>query len=195
MLIVQNLTKHYPGFTLDKINFRLDKGRIMGLIGQNGAGKTTTLKGILNLVTPDDGSVQMFGVDFFRHEQRCKQDIGVVFGGIDFYKHKRLYQITDVTKRFYPSWDDGAYARYLDMFSLNPEKRVNELSEGMKVKYMVALALSHNAQLLIFRRTHKWARSRSKRRSLRLIPAVGPEWGKEHSLFHPYHFRFGEVCR
>jgi ABC-2 type transport system ATP-binding protein len=150
MLIVQNLTKHYPGFTLDKINFRLDKGRIMGLIGQNGAGKTTTLKGILNLVTPDDGSVQMFGVDFFRHEQRCKQDTGVVFGGIDFYKHKRLYQITDVTKRFYPSWDDGAYARYLDMFSLNPEKRVNELSEGMKVKYMVALALSHNAQLLIF---------------------------------------------
>ena len=60
MLIVQNLTKHYPGFTLDKINFRLGKGRIMGLIGQNGAGKTTTLKGILNLVTPDDGSVQVW---------------------------------------------------------------------------------------------------------------------------------------
>jgi len=150
MLVVRNLVKRYPKFTLEDVSFSLQPGRIMGLIGRNGAGKTTTLKCILNLVRPDGGSVEMFGLDFRSHEESCKQRIGVVFGGVDFYKHKRLTQITEVTKRFYRDWDDQAYARYLEMFALDPEKKVNELSSGMKVKYMVALALSHGAQLLIF---------------------------------------------
>jgi ABC-2 type transport system ATP-binding protein len=92
----------------------------------------------------------MFGKDFLANEEHCKQQIGVVFGGIDFYKHKKLFQITDVAKRFYQEWDEEAYQRYMKEFSLAPEKRVNELSSGMKVKYMVAIALSHNARLLIF---------------------------------------------
>jgi ABC-2 type transport system ATP-binding protein len=150
MLVVRDLTKHYPKFTLEDVSFSLEPGRIMGLIGRNGAGKTTTLKCILNLVRPDGGSVEMFGRDFPSHEVTCKQRVGVVFGGVDFYQHKRLAQITAVTKRFYPEWDDQAYARYMEMFALDPGKKVNELSSGMKVKYMVALALSHGAQLLIF---------------------------------------------
>lgn len=149
-LFVQGLSKRYPSFVLEDISFKLAQGRIMGLIGKNGAGKTTTLKSILNLVTPDGGAVRMFGQDFRKHEESCKQSIGVVFGGIDFYKHKRLSQITAVTKRFYKDWDERAHERYLETFELDPKKRVNELSSGMKVKYMVALALSHNARLLIF---------------------------------------------
>jgi len=73
-----------------------------------------------------------------------------VLGGVDFYQHKRLFQITDVTKRFYANWDDAAYQRYLELFELDPTKKVRELSAGMRVKYMVALVLSHGAQLLIF---------------------------------------------
>jgi ABC-2 type transport system ATP-binding protein len=149
-LDVQGLTKKYPGFLLDNISFELKPGRIMGLIGKNGAGKTTTLKSILNLVNRDGGTVRMFGKDFLANEEHCKQQIGVVLGGIDFYKHKKLFQITDVAKRFYQEWDEEAYQRYMKEFSLAPEKRVNELSSGMKVKYMVAIALSHNARLLIF---------------------------------------------
>lgn len=122
----------------------------MGLIGRNGAGKTTTLKSILNLVKPDNGTVTMFGRDFYANEESCKQQIGVVLGGIDFYSHKKLTHITAVTKRFYQEWDEDAYQKYLKMFSLDPEKRVKELSAGMQVKFMVALALSHNAKLLIF---------------------------------------------
>lgn len=108
MLVVRNLVKRYPKFTLEDVSFSLQPGRIMGLIGRNGAGKTTTLKCILNLVRPDGGSVEMFGLDFRSHEESCKQRIGVVFGGVDFYKHKRLTQITEVTKRFYRDWDDQA---------------------------------------------------------------------------------------
>src|SRR5690554_3578002 len=150
MLVVKNLSKRYPGFLLDNVSFRLKPGRIMGLIGKNGAGKTTTLKSILNLVQPDAGTVTMFGRDFYANEETCKQQIGVVLGGIDFYNHKKLSHITAVTKRFYQEWDEEAYQKYLEMFALNPEKRVKELSAGMKVKFMVALALSHNAKLLIF---------------------------------------------
>ena len=82
------------------------------------------------------------------NEQDCKQQIGVVFGGLTLYA-QRLSEITNVTKRFYKEWDEQAYQRYMKQFSWS-QTSVNELSSGMKVKYMVALALSHNAKLLIF---------------------------------------------
>lgn len=149
ILKVDNLSKKYPGFLLDDISFSISEGKIMGLIGKNGAGKSTTLKGMLNLVNRDGGMVEMFGMDFFKHEEEIKQQLGVVLGGIDFYNHKKLSDITAVTKRFYNNWDDDAYENYMDVFSLNPNKKVKELSSGMKVKYMLTLALSHNARLLI----------------------------------------------
>ena len=90
----------------------------MGLIGKNGAGKTTTLKSILNLVHPTR-AVEVFGREFRAHEEICKQEIGVALGGVDFYRHKRLSDITAVTRRF-SNWDEDAYQGYLDMFSLDP---------------------------------------------------------------------------
>ena len=148
-LSIKQLTKGYPNFLLDNVSFSLEQGRIMGLIGKNGAGKTTTLKSILNMVRPDAGTIEMFGHDSRKDEQWCKQKLGVVFGGIDFYGHKRLSSITAVTRRFYPNWDEKAYQKYLTTFELVPSKKVRELSSGMKVKYMLALALSHKAKLLI----------------------------------------------
>lgn len=150
VLAVKDLTKRYPNFTLQNITFSLKPGRIMGLIGKNGAGKSTTLKSILNLVHPDAGTIQMFGKDFKQNEESCKQDIGVVLGGIDFYHHKKLADIAAVTKRFYQNWDDAAYQKYLKLFELDPQKKIKALSAGMKVKFMIALALSHHAKLFIF---------------------------------------------
>lgn len=149
VLTVKGLTKRYPNFMLENVSFSLPKGRIMGLIGKNGAGKSTTLKSILHLVRPDKGSIQMFGQEFKENEENCKQNLGVVLGGIDFYNHKKIAQITEVTKRFYKNWDEASYQKYIEVFSLNPQKKVKELSTGMKVKYMIALALSHHAKLLI----------------------------------------------
>lgn len=149
MLRVDQLTKRYPAFTLDKVSFSLESGRIMGLIGKNGAGKSTTLKAILRLVAPDEGEIRMFGENYAEQEAQCKQSLGVVLGGVDYFPHKKLYQITNVTKRFYAHWDESAYQKYMEMFALDPNKRVKELSTGMKVKYAIALALSHNAKLII----------------------------------------------
>jgi ABC-2 type transport system ATP-binding protein len=121
----------------------------MGFVGKNGAGKTTTLKSMLNLVHPDGGSVTMFGQDFIPNELAVKQKISFMFGGIHCYPKKKIKDIADVVKRFYDEWDDTAYENFLTRFELDPEKKVDELSEGMKVKFNLALALSHNAQLLI----------------------------------------------
>lgn len=149
LIEVEKLCKSYSGFSLDNVTFNLAPGRIMGFIGKNGAGKSTTLKTILNMVHPDSGTVKMFGKDYYINEKECKEQIGVVFGGIDFYPLKKLSSITAVTKRFYANWDDEDYCKYIKMFSLNESKKFKELSSGMKVKYLLALALSHRAQLLI----------------------------------------------
>ena len=74
---------------------------------------------------------------------------GVVLGGIDFYPKKRVGVITDVTRRFYSNWDEKKYRHYLELFAIDESKRVDQLSSGMKVKYMIALALSHGAELLL----------------------------------------------
>ena len=150
LLEVEGLTKKYPKFTLKNVSFSLEQGRIMGLIGKNGAGKSTTLKSMLNMVYPDKGTIKMLGHDFRQDEESCKQNIGVVLGSIQFYQDKKLQTITGVTKRFYQNWDDAAYRKYMSMFELDEQKQVKQLSEGMKVKYLIALALSHDAKLLIF---------------------------------------------
>lgn len=149
LIEVEKLCKSYPGFSLDNVTFNLAPGRIMGFIGKNGAGKSTTLKTILNMVHPDSGTVKMFGKDYYINEKECKEQIGVVFGGIDFYPLKKLSSITAVTKRFYTNWDDEDYHKYIKLFSLDESKKFKELSSGMRVKYLLALALSHHAQLLI----------------------------------------------
>ena len=149
LLKIEGLCKRYPGFALEDVSFSLAAGRIMGLIGKNGAGKSTTLKAALNMVSPQSGTVTIFGQDFYRHEKECRQRVGVVFGGIDFYPLKRLSAITAVTRRFYADWDDAQYRTYLRRFALDESRKFKELSNGMKVKYLLALALSHHAGLLI----------------------------------------------
>ena len=149
ILKLDGLCKQYPAFRLENVSFSMEAGTIMGLIGRNGAGKTTTLKSILHLVHPDAGTVTICGLDMDKDEREIRSRIGFVSGGASYYQRKRLRELTDVTKRFYPGWDDGRYARLVRQFSLDESKRVCELSEGMKVKYQLAAAMSHRAELLI----------------------------------------------
>ena len=148
-LEVRNLRKVYPAFTLQDVSFTVPTGSVTGLVGRNGAGKSTTLKSLLGLVHPDGGEVRFCGMDTAENEKAFKEEIGVVLGGIDFYPKKKLKTITAVTKKFYVNWDEAAYRRYMALFALDEQKRVDQLSNGMRVKYLIALALSHGARLLI----------------------------------------------
>lgn len=149
VLSVKGLSKHYDGFELNDVSFSLQPGAITGFIGRNGAGKSTTLKSLLNFVHPDSGDIRFFGEPFSQRELEIKGRIGFVAGGIDYYTKTKIRTITQVTRQFYPQWDDQAYRRYLRLFGLEERKTPAQLSEGMKVKYALTLALSHRATLLL----------------------------------------------
>lgn len=149
ILSVQNLCKSYNKFSLKNVSFSLESGYIMGFIGANGAGKTTTLKTMLGLLHKDGGSVRMLGREFNQNELELKQQIGFMFGGVDYYAKIRIKRITGVVRRFYDNWDDSVYETYMRRFALDEDKRPSELSHGMRVKYSLALALSHHARLLL----------------------------------------------
>lgn len=148
-LEVKGLNKKYRDFHLKDVSFQLEKGYIMGFIGANGAGKTTTIKSILNMIQLESGEVHIQGKNMAEHELELKQDIGFAFGGIDFYTRSKIKKLTDVIKKFYKNWDDETYYNYLRRFKLDENKKIVDLSKGMKVKYSLALALSHGANLLI----------------------------------------------
>lgn len=149
ILTVENLIKTYPAFRLGPVSFEVKAGSIMGFIGRNGAGKTTTLKSILNIVHPDSGSIRYFGHELPGNERVVKQRIGFAGGAVDYYPRKKISDIIAVTRNFYDNWDDVAYRKYMDIFSIDPQKTPRELSEGMKVKLNLVIALSHKAELLI----------------------------------------------
>ncbi len=149
ILDVKNLCKNYPTFSLKNVSFSLEKGHIVGFVGRNGAGKTTTIKSILNLVHPSGGEISFFSLPLAENEDEIKQRIGYSTGAVSYYPHKKIRDIVSVTKTFYKSWDDGAYRKYLDFFSLDEDKSPSELSEGMKVKFNLLLSLSHRAEILI----------------------------------------------
>lgn len=149
ILKINKVRKTYPSFTLKDVSFEVKPGQIMGFIGRNGAGKTTTLKCIMNLVHYESGDISAFEKDMVTHELENKQRIGFSLSELNYYPNKTIRQLMNVTKRFYKNFDEKKFLDVCKLFDLNLDKKLEELSSGMKVKYSVAIALSHNASLLI----------------------------------------------
>ncbi|MDE5893856.1 MAG: ABC transporter ATP-binding protein [Acetatifactor sp.] len=148
ILQVEDLTKQYTGFKLDHVSFSLPKGTIMGLIGENGAGKSTTIKAILDLINRDDGTVTFWGQELSSSKQ-LKEDIGVVFDGINFYETLTPSKVGKISQAAYKQWDECLYQDFLKRFQLPTDKEIKTLSKGMKMKLCIAAALSHKPKLLI----------------------------------------------
>ena len=149
-LSVTGVTKRYDsGFTLDDVTFDLPPGYIMGLIGPNGAGKSTLIKLILNMIRRDAGAIQVLGLDAITREERVKAEVGVVFDGSYFMETWSVSQVERVMAPMYPAWNKTVFDGYLRRFDLDRGKKVKELSRGMRTKLMLAVALSHDAKLLI----------------------------------------------
>lgn len=147
-LEINGLKKVYPEFTLDKVSFFVQQGHICGLIGRNGSGKSTTIKGILRFINAE-GKVSVFEKDFFEEEMVVKQMIGYVGNGFQHYSMNTLATIRRIYSHFYPNWNQNKYEKLLIQFNLIESKKIKELSAGMKIKFALALALSHEAKLLI----------------------------------------------
>lgn len=146
---IRNLRKTYTSFTLSELSFQLNAGRIVGFIGRNGAGKTTTIKSMLGLVHPDGGEIDYFGLPFSQHEKQIKQRIGYSTGAVNYYPKRKIKDIVAVTRMFFDTWNEETYREYLSLFALDESKMPSELSEGMRVKFNLLLALSHKSEILI----------------------------------------------
>ena len=142
-----NLTKHYDGFTLDRVSIDIPAGYVVGLIGSNGAGKTTAIKALLGLIKLDGGEVRAFGEA--PTGSGWKSRIGVVFDTCAFVPTMTAADIAGIGKAAYADWDDNEFARLLDMFALPARKQVKDLSRGMTMKLSLAFALAHHPDLLI----------------------------------------------
>ncbi|MDR2025479.1 MAG: ABC transporter ATP-binding protein [Hungatella sp.] len=149
ILQVENLTKQYPDFKLDHVSFSIPKGAIMGLIGENGAGKSTTISAILDLIKRDEGMVKFWGKELSSDPRNIKENIGVVFDGINFYETLTPAKIGRISAAAYRQWDETAYDNYLKRLQLPPHKEIKTFSRGMKMKLGIAVALSHKPKLLI----------------------------------------------
>lgn len=143
---IRNLTKRYKGFALEGLDLRLPMGCIMGLVGENGAGKSTTIKLILGLIHADEGEIILRGPD---GGSLKKEEIGVVLDDVGISQCLTPAQVGKIMKHTFKKWDMDAYHGYLKEFSLPENKKFKDFSRGMKMKLGIAVALSHDAKLLI----------------------------------------------
>ena len=149
ILEIKGLNKAYDGFSLKDVSFSLPKGYIMGFVGENGSGKTTTIRSILNMANIDSGKISVFGLDSVTDTVAIKEKLGVVFDSLYLADHLTAKQIEKQLKPFYKDWDSKEFAGRLKSFGLPDNKRVGDFSKGMKMKFMIAIALSHKADFMI----------------------------------------------
>jgi len=145
----EGLRKRYPRFELKDVSLEVPRGSIVGFIGENGAGKTTTIKAIIGAIRTDGGKVEIFGQDLAKHGKALKQDIAVVTEESFFHEEFTAKDVALVMRRLYVRWDDALFGHSLERFNLPPDKRIKELSRGMRMKLAIAAALSHRPKLLI----------------------------------------------
>lgn len=149
ILEINNLRKEFKDFSLQGISFSLEKGYVMGFIGPNGAGKSTTIKLILNLLKKDSGEIKVFGLDNIKNELEIKNRIGFVFDENFYYEELTVSEMKRIIAPLYRRWDQSAFNKYCKDFCLPFNKKIKELSKGMKMKFSLSVALSHHAELLI----------------------------------------------
>lgn len=149
ILEISGLNKKYGDFALKDISFCLPEGCITGFIGVNGAGKTTTIRSILGLTNRDSGNIKFFGMDMDGNENKIKDRIGIVLDEGCFYDELTLTEMKNVLAPAYKNWCERDFTDCMERFSLNPKQKISTLSKGMRMKYALALALSHKAELLI----------------------------------------------
>lgn len=146
---IKDLKKNYSNFKLDIKELKIPEGVIVGLIGENGAGKTTLIKSILNVINKNKGTIKIFDKDHNKEEQIIKEDIGVVLDDCFFPEILTAKDIDLTMKDVFKKWESEVFSDYLKKFGIPSNKKIKELSKGMRKKLEIATALSHKPKLLI----------------------------------------------
>ena len=139
---------------LDHLNLDVPEGAIYALIGANGAGKTTAIKTMVNIHEPDSGRVEISGrggesKDSRRLRGRDFESIGYVSENQKMPEWMTVDYLLQYLKPFYPAWDDSAAAALVRKFGLPGDRKLSQLSRGMKMKAALASSLAYHPRLLI----------------------------------------------
>jgi ABC-2 type transport system ATP-binding protein len=149
LIRVDDLVKKYKQFTLDGVDLALRPGEILGFIGENGSGKSTTLKAICQLINIDGGSIDIFGKKLDDLDRLDKEKLGVVLDENCLPEKFKINQIDKIFKYIFSNRNSSQFATYLHDFEIDTSKKIKELSKGMKAKLNLAIAFSHDAQVLV----------------------------------------------
>ena len=148
MLKIKDLKKSYDLFQLD-VSFEIPRGCITGLIGVNGAGKSTIFKGILDLISIDGGTIEIFGKDYKTLSKKEKEKLGVVLAESGFSGFLTVQDVAKILENMYSQFDKAMFFDYCKRYQLPLKKQIKEFSTGMKAKLKILTAISHKAEFLL----------------------------------------------
>ncbi len=146
---IEKLSKKYKNFTLNNVSFNIPEGSIMGLIGENGAGKSTIINLMTGAAMKDGGNIKIYGKNSDELTKTDKSDMGVVLAGCGFPEELCVNDVNYIMKSVYNKWDSNKFFNYADNFYLDRKSKIKTFSTGMKMKLEIAIALSHEARLLV----------------------------------------------
>lgn len=149
VLEVTNVCKKLKNFELNQVSFSLKRGYIMGFIGPNGAGKSSIIRCIMGLSHMDSGNIKLFDNDSKTNMKALKQLIGFVYDQNVFFEDLTVEKNKKIISMYYDNWDDKAFYNYINKFEVPLTTPVKSLSKGTAMKFSLAVALSHNAELII----------------------------------------------
>lgn len=149
LITVDNIVKKYKNFTLDKVSFELESGHIYGFVGENGSGKSTTMKAISSLINLDEGHVLINGKESQDLEPDEREKLGFTLDEICLPDNLKIRLINNILKNAFENWDEALFFKYLTTFNIDVNKKIKELSKGMKAKFNIIISLCHGANILI----------------------------------------------
>ncbi|MFZ1935916.1 MAG: ABC transporter ATP-binding protein [Thermoguttaceae bacterium] len=144
------LTKRF-GRTLavDNLSLKIPRGSTFGLLGPNGAGKSTTIKMLMGMLSISEGTASVLGINVQLDPVQIKQRVGYVPETHSIYRWMRVREAIGFCRACFPAWNDQTCREMLNLFALDPEKKVKHLSKGMLTKLSLLLAVSHEPELLL----------------------------------------------
>lgn len=146
----ENITHYYGDKLIYKnINFDVERGKILGLLGKNGTGKTTIINILNGYLTPTEGRCTIFGHDVRTLTARDKARIGILLEGHVQYTFFNVYQIERFYSRFYPQWNADAYYDLIKQMHIGEHQRISSMSCGQRSQVALGLIFAQDPELLI----------------------------------------------
>jgi ABC-type multidrug transport system ATPase subunit len=150
---VHHLTKSFGELkAVDGLSFTVPAGEVYGFLGQNGAGKSTTIRMLLTLIGPDEGKIEVFGMDLKKHRKEILRETGAVIEKPDLYKYlTALENLRIFSNLSGVRLTQSKLMDQLEMVGLaeRAHSKVKTFSQGMKQRLGIATALVHDPRLII----------------------------------------------